>query len=142
MKKNSFLVQIILIFFLFSKSLHASNSIHFDEGEYLFDKKKFDESKIFFERDLIFNPQSAKSYLYLAKIFNIKENTEEENINLKNVLLLEPNNDEAIYMLALIKINLSDYKKANELVEKFDLVCKKLCDKSEELKSKLDKLKP
>ena len=56
--------------------------------------------------------------------------------------MLEPNNDEAIYMLALIKINLSDYKKANELIEKFDLVCKKLCDKSEELKKKIDKLKP
>jgi|TARA_B110000438_G_C15818926_1_gene653315 tetratricopeptide (TPR) repeat protein len=142
MKKIFFLVKIILIFFLFSKSLHASSSTHFDEGERLFDKKKFDESKIFFERDLIFNPKSAKSYLYLAKIFNIKENADEENINLKNVLLLEPNNDEAIYMLALIKINLSDYKKANELIEKFDLVCKKLCDKSEELKKKIDKLKP
>ena len=30
----------------------------------------------------------------------------------------------------------------NELIEKFDLVCKNICDKSEELKKKLEKLKP
>ena len=102
----------------------------------------YEESKIFFERDLIFNPKSSKSYLYLAKIFNIKENTEEENINLNNALLIDPNNDEAIYMLTLLKIKLSDYSKANELIEKFDLVCQTFCNKSEELKSKLDKLKP
>ena len=78
----------------------------------------------------------------MAKIFNKSENLEEENVNLNNVLLIEPNNDDAIYMLTLIKIKLSDYNKANELIEKFDLVCKNICDKSEELKNKLEKLKP
>ena len=78
----------------------------------------------------------------MAKIFNKSENIEEENVNLNNVLLIEPNNDDAIYMLTLIKIKLSDYNKANELIEKFDLVCKNICDKSEELKNKLEKLKP
>tara|TARA_Y100000590_G_C14898273_1_gene705378 strand:+ start:88 stop:516 length:429 start_codon:yes stop_codon:yes gene_type:complete len=142
MKKKIFLIQITLIFFLFFQNLYASSNSYFNEGEELFNRKLYEESKIFFERDLIFNPKSSKSYLYLAKIFNIKENTEEENINLNNALLIEPNNDEAIYMLTLLKIKLSDYSKANELIEKFDLVCQTFCNKSEELKSKLDKLKP
>ena len=142
MKKKILLIEIILIFSLFFGNLSASNSNYFDQGEDLFKKKKFDESKILFERDLIFNPKSAKSYLYLAKIFSKKENSEEENINLKNVLLIDPNNDEAIYMLTLLKIKLSDYNKANELIEKFDLICKNFCNKSEELKDKLEKIKP
>ena len=142
MKKKIFLIQITLIFFLFFQNLYASSNSYFNEGEELFNRKLYEESKIFFERDLIFNPKSSKSYLYLAKIFNIKENTEEENINLNNALLIDPNNDEAIYMLTLLKIKLSDYSKANELIEKFDLVCQTFCNKSEELKSKLDKLKP
>ena len=39
------------------------------------------------EGDLVFNPKSENSYLYLAKIFNKTENIEEEENNLKNVLL-------------------------------------------------------
>ena len=142
MKRKIFLIQILLMFFLFFQNLYASNSNYFNEGKELFNKKKYEKSKMLFERDLIFNPKSFKSYLYLAKIFHIKENMEEENINLKNALLIDPNNDEALYMLTLLKIKLSDYNKANELIEKFDLVCKTFCNKSEELKSKLDKLKP
>jgi hypothetical protein len=80
--------------------------------------------------------------LYLAKIFNIKNNDEEENINLNNVLLLDPINDEALYMLTLLKIKQSDYTSANDLIKKFDLVCKSICQKSKEMKSKLDKISP
>ena len=142
MNKKIFLFKTILIFFLFFGNLNASSNNYFAEGKNLFNKKKYEESKILFERDLAFNPKSAKSYLYLAKIFNESENIEEENVNLNNVLLIEPNNDDAIYMLTLLKIKLSDYNRANELIEKFDLVCKNICNKSEELKKKLEKLKP
>ena len=48
------------------------------------------KSKIFFERDIVFNPESEKSYLYLAKIFYEKSNDEEQEINLNNVLILNP----------------------------------------------------
>ena len=41
-------------------------------------------------------------------------------MNLNNVLLLNPQNDEAIYMLTLLKIKHSDYDKAKELIEKFN----------------------
>ena len=59
----------------------------------------FEKSKFFFEKDLVYNPKNFESYLYLAKIYKNKENIEEEEYNLKNVLLLDPKNDEAIYLL-------------------------------------------
>ena len=108
----------------------------------MFDKKEYEKSKILFERDIIFNPKSTRSYLYLSKIFNIKDNEEEESINLNNALLLDPVNDEAIYLLTLLKIKRSDYDSAKELIEKFDLVCDSFCSKSTEMRSKLDKITP
>jgi tetratricopeptide (TPR) repeat protein len=77
----------------------------------MFDTKNFDKSKIYFEKSIVFNPKDEKSYLYLAKIFNKNDNDDEEEINLNTVLLLNPQNEEAIYMMALIKINQSDYNK-------------------------------
>ena len=142
MKKIIFLTKILLIYFLFMQNTFASKKNYYLEGEDLFYKKEFEKSKILFERDLAFNPKNAKSYLYLAKIFNIKNNDEEENINLNNVLLIDPINDEALYMLTLLKIKQSDYTSANDLIKKFDLVCKSICQKSKEMKSKLDKISP
>ena len=71
MKKNFYIIKIIIIYlFLFSNSI-AAKSEFFDKGKKLFEKKKFEKSKILFERDIVFNPRSEKSYLYLAKIFKI-----------------------------------------------------------------------
>ena len=70
------------------------------------------------------------------------ENEEEEEMNLNNVLLLSPQNDEAIFMLALLKIKQSNYSKAEELINKFNLVCKLFCSKENELQEKFDKLIP
>jgi len=117
-------------------------SNYFEEGIKLYQKKKFDESKILFERDIVFNPKNEKSYLYLAKIFNEKSNDEEQEINLSNVLLLNPQNDEAIYMLTLLKIKQSDYNEAKELIDRFILVCKSFCSKKNEIQGKLRKLTP
>ena len=90
----------------------------------------------------MFNPKSEKSYLYLAKIFNKNNNDEEQEINLNSVLLLNPKNDEAIYMLTLLKIKQSDYNGAKELIEKFILVCKSFCLKKNEIQEKFSKLIP
>ena len=117
-------------------------SEYLTEGIKLFDKKKFDESKIFFERDLAFDPKSEKSYLYLAKIYSQIDNDEEQEINLKNVLLINPTNDEALYMLAIMRIKQSDYNEAKELINKFKLVCKSFCSKTSEIEKKLNKLTP
>ena len=141
MKKN-FFVKVFFIYLLIISVGMAMKSNYFEEGIKLYQNKKFDESKILFERDLVFNPKNEKSYLYLAKIFNESNNEEELEINLNNVLLLNPQNDEAIYMLTLLKIKQSDYDQAKHLIDKFILVCKSFCSKKDEMQQKLKKLVP
>ena len=119
MKKKYFLLKILVTYFFLTTSVFSSKSNFFIEGKALFEKKEFDKSKIFFEKDIVFNPTSEKSYLYLAKIFNEKKNDQEEEMNLNNVLLLNPKNDEAIYMLTLLRIKQSNYHEAKELIKKF-----------------------
>ena len=142
MRKTYFIVRILIIYLFFISIGFAAKSNYFDKGKMLFDKKKFEESKIFFEKDIVFNPKSEKSYLYLAKIFNEYNNDQEQEINLSNVLLLNPQHDEAIYMLTLLKIKQSDYNVAKELIKKFNLVCASFCSKKAEIQEKFDKLEP
>ena len=142
MKKTYFLVKILIIYLFFISSGFAVKSNYFDKGKILFDKKKLQKSKIFFEKDIVFNPQSEKSYLYLAKIFNENNNDQEQEMNLSNVLLLNPQNDEAIYMLTLLKIKQSNYNEAKELIKKFNLVCESFCSKRAAIQEKFDKLIP
>ena len=142
MKKNFFLIKILIIYVFLISSAISKQSNYFNKGEELFHEKKFDKSKILFEKDIVFNPKSVNSYLYLAKIFNEKDNHEEQEINLNSVLLLNPQNEEAIYMLILLKIKKSDYNRAKELIDRFSLVCKSFCSKKEEIQKKLKKLTP
>ena len=140
--RSNLLINILFILFFLSSDVFAKESNYFIEGMKHFENKDFDKSKIFFERDLVFNPKNEKSYLYLAKIFNKNNNDEEQEINLNSVLLLNPQNDEAIYMLTLLKIKQSDYNGAKELIDKFILVCKSFCPKKNEMQDKLEKLTP
>ena len=142
MKKNYFLIKIFVIYLLLNSAGIGKESDYFTKGMKHFKKKEFNKSKIFFERDLVFNPKSEKSYLYLAKIFSEKNNYVQQEINLNNVLLLNPKNDEAIYMLTLIKIEQSNYNQAKELIAKFVLVCESFCSKKNEIQEKMEKLTP
>ena len=142
MKKVFFLIKIFIIYLFLVSVGTTQQQNYFDQGLELFEKKKFDKSKILFEKDIVFNPKSEKSYLYLAKIFNKNEKEAEEEMNLNNVLLLNPQNDEAIYMLTLLKIKQSNYNEAKELIEKFILVCKSFCSKKNEIQDKFKKLTP
>jgi len=142
MKKVFFLIKIFIIYLFLVSVGTTQQQNYFDQGLELFEKKKFDKSKILFEKDIVFNPKSEKSYLYLAKIFNKNEKEAEEEMNLNNVLLLNPQNDEAIYMLTLLKIKQSNYNEAKELIEKFILVCKSFCSKKNEMQDKFKKLTP
>ena len=126
----------IAIMMLFFPNLHAEKKF-FNEGKILFENKKFDEAKIKFEKDIVFNPKNENSYLYLAKIFNKKEDNSEEEKNLKTVVLLNPKNEEAVYHLALLSIKRSNYEKSEKLVKKFKSICVKLCYLEKELKKKL-----
>ena len=142
MKKNILLFKILVLCLLFSDIGKAAQTNYFNKGKDLFNKKDYVKSKILFERDLVFNPKNEMSYLYLAKIFDKNNNDEEQEINLKNVLLLNPQNDEAVYMLTILKIKQSDYNEAKELMDKFNLICKSFCSKKNEIKSKFEKLTP
>ena len=141
--KNFFLLaKILVIYFFLISGIDAKQQDYLNKGIKLFNKKEFDKSKILFEKDLVFDPKSEKSYLYLAKIFNKNNDEEQQEINLNSVLLLNPENDEAIYMLALLKIKQSDYDQAAELIGKFVLVCKSFCSKVNEIKEKFKILIP
>ena len=141
--KNFFLLAKIIIIYLFLfLEVEAKQQDYLSKGIKLFNNKEFDKSKILFEKDLVFDPKSEKSYLYLAKIFNKNNDEEQQEINLNSVLLLNPENDEAIYMLVLLKIKQSDYEQASELIDKFVLVCKSFCSKENEIREKFKKLIP
>ena len=112
----------------------------FSEGVKLFNEKKFLESKFKFEQDIVFNPKSEVSYLYLAKIFKERENDDLQEQNLNTVILINPQNEEALYLLTLLNIKKSDYEESDKLIKKFNKVCKKICEKKSELILKLKTL--
>ena len=128
---------ILLVLILFSSGSSYSKENFYDEAKKLFDKKKYDDSKFLFQRDIVFNPKKADSYLYLAKIFKIEENLKEEEKNLKTTLLLDPKNEEAIFLLMDIEIERSNFTKVKELKEKFEKVCASLCPKISSINEKL-----
>ena len=142
MKKIFLLIKILIIYLFLISNVIAKQQNYLNKGIELFQKKEFDESKILFERDIVFDPKSEKSYIYLAKIFSQNNDDEQQEINLNNVLLLNPENDEAIYMLTLLKIKQSDYNSARELIDKFILICKSFCSKENEIREKLKILTP
>ena len=130
-------ITIIIFFSLnFYNLLIAAENL-FEEAKKKFEKKDFDKSKFLFQRNIVFNPKNAESYLYLAKIFNNEENQEEEKKNLDTALLLEPNNEEAIYMLINIQLDRSNFEKAKSLMDKFSNVCKKMCNKKAQINKSL-----
>ena len=138
MKKNISIILVSLIFFNFNFiSVSAKNS-YFNDGKKLFDSKKYKDSKFYFEKDIVFNPKSENSYLYLAKIFKVEDNDNFEKNNLNTVLLINPKNEEAIYLLTLLNIKESNYSKAKELISTFNLVCKKMCSSTLDLQLELN----
>ena len=107
-----------------------------------YDEKNYDDSKFLFQRNIVFNPKDEHSYLYLAKIYSLEENEKEKEKNINTVLLLNPRNEEAIYILMEIELKKSNYSKVRELVENFKLVCIKLCDNKNLILQSLKNLEP
>ena len=132
---KNFFITLILGLFLISNSY--SKESFYNEAKKLFDKEEYEESKFLFQRNIVFNPKEAASYLYLAKIFKIEENLKEEEKNLNTTLLLDPKNEEAIYLLMDIEIERSNFSKAKDLKENFEKVCSKLCPKISSINEKL-----
>ena len=116
-------IKLILSIFLFMNSFNllCAQENFFKEAKNKFDEKKLEDSKFLFQRNIVFNPKDAKSYLYLAKIYNFEENEQEEEKNLNTTLLLESDNEEAMYMLINIYLKRSNYLKIKELKDNFIL---------------------
>ena len=129
----------IIILVLLNLNVYAKENF-FNEAKELFDKGKIEESKFLFQRNIVFNPKDSKSYLYLAKIFEKEENEAEKEKNINATLLLESDNEEAMYMLIDIKLEKSDIKKVEELTEKFKIICNSLCSKLDSIEERLSNI--
>ena len=139
-KKIKLIFSIFFIINFFN--LLTAEENFFDEAENKFNEKKLEDSKFLFQRNIVFNPKDAKSYLYLAKIYNFEENDEEEEKNLNTTLLLESNNEEAMYMLINIHLKRSNYSKIKELTDNFAIICSNLCDKIKIINEALKNIEP
>ena len=129
-----------LLIVIFLPNILLAKSDYFKEGINLYNDKKFEDAKFKFEQDIVFNPKSELSYLYLSKIFNKQDKINLEEQNLNTVMLLNPKNEEAIYYLAKLKLTLSDYKKSRELNNRLKSICEKFCSQSDRLKIEIENL--
>ena len=139
---NKIFKLIILIYFTLISNLAFSKENFFDEALKMYQSKKYEDARFMLERNIVFNPKDAKSYLYLAKIYNHEENQKKEEYNLETTLLIEPDNEEAILMLMKIALKKSNYSKVKDLSQTFIKVCDKLCDKNNEIQKSLKNIEP
>ena len=136
---------IIFIFSLVCTSMITSQSHSenfFVEAKQKFDQKKYEDSKFLFQRNIVFNPKDAESYLYLAKIYKNEENEKEEIKNLNTTLLLDPSNEEAMHLIINYELQKSNYSKVKELKESFSAICKKLCKEIDKIEKSLADIEP
>ena len=133
---------VLIYFFINLVSTSFSNENFFDKGLELYKDKKYDDARFMFERSIVFNPKDSSSYLYLAKIYNFEEDQKKEKKNLETTLLIEPDNEEAIFMLMKIALEKSNYSKGKDLSNTFTKVCKKLCDDNKDVLETLANIEP
>ena len=137
MKKSIFC---ILLFYLFFNVEGKAKENFFEKAKSKYDEKEMEDSKFLFQRNIVFNPKDAKSYLYLAKIYNFEKNEREELKNLKTTLLLDPDNEEAMYMLIDIEIEKSNFFEVRNLTKKFNVICSTLCEKVKSINERLENI--
>ena len=133
------LYLILLITLSLFTDLNAKEDF-FNEAKNEFDKKNYEESKFLFQRNIVFNPKNAESYLYLAKIYEVEEDQKKTKKNIETALLLEPNNEEAILMLIEIELEKSNFSVVEELLSKFEVICETKCDQNSSIRDKLKNL--
>ena len=129
-------VSILLLCIFISTEVYARENF-FDEAKNKYDEKKLEDSKFLFQRNIVFNPKDAKSYLYLAKIYNSEENERKEIKYLKTTLLLEPDNEEAMYMLIDIELKKSNFSEVKKLTKNFIIICSSFCNKTKSINERL-----
>ncbi len=134
MKKFYFYILITCLFLI--NGVNAKENF-FAEAKKKYDEKKLEDSKFLFQRNIVYNPKDAKSYLYLAKIYKSEKNEKEEIKNLKTTLLLEPQNEDALHMLIEIRLEKSNFSEVKDLMQKFEIVCVNLCNKIKSINERL-----
>ena len=137
-----FVLQILIIFLFLSNNSIASKQNVFEDAKIYFKKKDYTQSKFLFQKFLVFNPKDYLSYLYLAKIYKQEDNKTEIEKNLNTTLLLNPKNEEALFMLIELQLERSNFLKVKELNEKFSLICSKLCNNKSIIAEKIKNLEP
>ena len=137
MKKSIFC---ILLFYLFFNIEGKAKENFFEKAKNKYDEKEMEDSKFLFQRNIVFNPKDAKSYFYLAKIYNFEKNEREELKNLKTTLLLDPDNEEAMYMLIDIELEKSNFSEVRNLTKKFNVICSTLCEKVKSINERLENI--
>tara|TARA_B100000795_G_scaffold118512_1_gene88155 strand:+ start:295 stop:732 length:438 start_codon:yes stop_codon:yes gene_type:complete len=138
------IIKLVTIFMIAINLISSASSegSFFEEGKIKYSEKKYEESKFLFQRNIVFNPKDQDSYLYLAKIYKFENNKNEEQKNINTVLLLNPKNEEANYLLMEIELKNSNYSKVKELAENFSKFCNKLCNKKNLILESLKNLEP
>ena len=131
------LILLLIVTFNLSYIANAEQKDFFNDAKELYEKESYDDSKFLFQRNIVYNPKDSKSYLYLAKIFKKEENKRELEKNINTVLLLEPKNEEAMYLLIDIELERSNFSKAEQLREDFKKICSNLCDKIASINKRL-----
>jgi len=131
-----------ICFSVFFSNVAQSKENFFDEALKMFENKKYDEAKFMLERNIVFNPKDAKSYLYLARIYNHEKDQRKEEYNLETALLIEPNNEEVILMIMKIALEKSNYSKVKDLSKTFIKVCNKLCSENDQIQETLKNIEP
>ena len=137
-----FVLHILIIFLFLLNNSIASNQNIFEDAKIYFEKKDYSQSKFLFQKFLVFNPKDYLSYLYLAKIYREENNEKETEKNLTTTLLLNPKNEEALFMLIELQLDKSNFLKAKVLNEKFLLICSKLCNNKSIIAEKIKNLEP
>jgi len=135
--KYLFIIFSVLFFQSFSYSQNF-----FNEAVDLYNKEKYEDARFLFERNIVFNPKDANSYLYLAKIYNQEKNQRKEEYNLETTILIEPDNEEALLMLMKIALEKSNYDKVKKFSDTFLKVCKNLCEENKEIQESLKNIEP
>ena len=140
---SKLIINLVVFFSLtFFQTYAFSKENFFESALDLYEKEKYDEARFLFERNIVFNPKDANSYLYLAKIYNFEDNQRKEEFNLKTTLLIDPKNEEALLMLMKIALEKSNYEKVNELSETFVKVCINLCKENKKIQESLKNIEP
>ena len=130
----------ILIIVLLNTGFALANTNFYLEGVNLYNSNKLKEAKFKFEQDIVQNPKSEKSYLYLSKIYKTLDKRDLQEKNLNTVILLNPENEEAIYNLVKLNLEKSDYEKSKKLNKRLSSLCKKFCIKSKKLNIEIENL--